>query len=85
MCGSLANTNKVQLLQCNIDPLLSKDNDETFTKLYKKKAPKEGREKEARGKAPKSRQAKSPKEVSNKEQMEPLRTKPSTNPMKHIN
>jgi hypothetical protein len=45
LCGSLANTNKVQLLQCNIAPLLSKDNDETLPNFIKRKHPRKGEKK----------------------------------------
>jgi hypothetical protein len=42
LCGSLANTNNVQLLQCNIAPVLSEDNDETLPNFIKRKHPRKG-------------------------------------------
>jgi hypothetical protein len=54
-------------------------------KLYKKKAPKKGREKETKCKDQSPGIQKSPKEVSHMTERKPLSTKTSTGRMKHIN
>jgi hypothetical protein len=57
-------------------------------KLYKKKAPKKGRDKERqgnKGQGLKYKRANRPTKMGHKEEREPLRTKPSTSCMKQIN
>jgi hypothetical protein len=52
-------------------------NDGTLPNLIKRK--------QKKGQGPKYRQANSPKEAGHKEEREPLRTKPCTSRLKHIN
>jgi hypothetical protein len=59
--------------------------DETLPHFIKKENTQERERKRDKGPLPKSRQANSRKEVGHQEKMEPLRTEPSSNCMKHIN
>jgi hypothetical protein len=55
------------------------------TKFYKKKAPKKGKEKETRGKDQSPCKQTTQKRWATKTKGNQLRTKPSSNCMKHIN
>ncbi len=57
----------------------------SHAKVYRKKAPKKGKQKETKGQGLKSRLTNNPTKVGHKEEREPLRTEPSTNHMKQIN
>ncbi len=56
-----------------------------LAKLYKKKAPRKGGEKETKCKDQRPGRQKSSKEASHRGEMEPLNTETSTSHMKHIN